>query len=101
MVIKYEIDGRELSEEEINDLKVDVFETDYYEDDDIVAPSSEMVKRTRMGLVLSQLEASKLARVSLQTWQKYELKNSKSSNPIPLPVWELFLLKTKLAKLPK
>lgn len=55
-----------------------------------LAPTPQNIRRTRLGLRLSETAAGEVIYVSRESWRRYE----KGSTAIKLGLWELFLIKT-------
>ena len=61
----------------------------------IARPSPFRVKSERKAAGLTQTEAGELVHSGLKNWQNWESPvGSRAHAPIPLAVWELFLIKT-------
>lgn len=58
----------------------------------MTAPTPKRIKKVRKQVGLSVKEASKVVRVSERAWYHWE----RGERVMPLGLWELFLLKTKI-----
>lgn len=56
---------------------------------------SEKIKQARNAAAMTQTEAAQIVYCTLRTWQNYESGNK----AVPMAIYELFLLKTRLAVL--
>lgn len=55
-------------------------------------PSPEQIKRARLNTGLTQTNAAKIVYRTLNSWQKWEA----GDRVMPVAMWELFLLQTKV-----
>ena len=54
-------------------------------------PTPDMLRKARARAGLTQLQAAELVHRKMRTWQDWEA----GITPIPLGLWELFLLRTQ------